>query len=258
MSDTEVDAIVLAGGANSPEMRVKTGVSNRALVRLGDKTMLDYVVAALHDAPSVGRVFVVGDVPASNSYQAVMGARSLVDNLMAGIQAIGADKEGSDAPVLVATSDIPFLSPEAVQDFVKRARGLNADLCYPIVTLSLCRERFPDMKRTAVRMREGRFTGGNLMLLRPGAITAKRNTIARVYAARKSVVQLGKLLGWGLLTRIVCAQAVPPLLSLAMLEAGASHVLGASCRAVVSPYPEIGADVDKPGDVAIARKLLAP
>ena len=48
-----VDVVVLAGGRNGADMRAATGVENRALMPLGDGTMLDYVTAALRRAASV-------------------------------------------------------------------------------------------------------------------------------------------------------------------------------------------------------------
>ena len=70
-----VDAVVLAGGKNSDEMRAATGVENRALVRLGDRTMLEYVVAALRGASCLDRIFVVGDVPEGEGYERVPPAQ---------------------------------------------------------------------------------------------------------------------------------------------------------------------------------------
>ena len=40
------------------------------------------------------------------------------------------------------------------------------------------------------------------------------------------------------------------------LEEGVTRLLGCPGAGVLSPFPEVGADVDKPEDVAIARRLL--
>ena len=252
-----VNVVVLAGGKNGPEMLAATGVENRALTPLGRTTMLGCVVAALTSAASIGRVFVVGPVPPSEDYMVVTGGETLLDNLMAGLAA--AQTEGGDGPVLVSTSDIPFLTPAAVEDFVKQAQASQADLCFSYVPVDLCYAKYPQMKRTAIKMREGNLTLGNLFLVNPRFLIAHQETIQQAYAARKSPFQVGRLLGWGLLGRFLGAQTLSPaLLSVAQLEAGVGRLIGGGCRAagIRSEFPEIGTDIDKPDDVAQARQIL--
>ena len=249
-----VDVVVLAGGRNDAAMEAATGVSNRALTPLGGRTMLDYVVSALRGSSSVQNVFVVGEVPAGDGYRVVTGGITMLDNLMAGLEAAGAQER-----VLVSTSDIPFLTAESVNDFVGRGIESGADLCCPFVSAALCRDRFPEMKRTAIKLREGHFTLGNLVLVNPSFLKAHQDTIGRAYAARKSPLKMAGLLGYGLLARLILAQTVSPsLLTVGALEAGVGRLLGGGCRAVglESRFPEIGTDVDKPDDVAIARRML--
>ena len=253
-----VNAVVLAGGKNDAEMRAATGVGNRAMTPLGTRTMLDYVVAALRGAPSVGRIYVVGDIPSGSDYQQVTGGETLLDNLLAGVRA--SEAGGGGDRVLISTSDIPFLTPESVEDFVQRGVQSGADLCCPIVSLALCQQRFPEMKRTAIKLREGRFTLGNVMLVNPRFLLAHQETIQRAYAARKSPLKMARLLGLGLLVRLVLAQTISPsLLTVQALENGVSRLIGSGCRAVAieTAYPEIGTDIDKPDDVAIARRMLS-
>jgi len=251
-----VNAVVLAGGKNGPEMRAATGVENRALTPLGDTTMLGCVVAALSAAPPVGRVFVVGPVPLSGDYASVTGGETMLDNLMAGLAAAQADGGGM---VLVSTSDIPFLTPASVEDFVRQASASGADLCFSYVPVELCYAKYPQMKRTAIKVREGRLTLGNLFLINPRFLIAHQTTITQAYAARKSPFKVGRLLGWRLLARFLGAQALSPaLLPVSRLEAGVGRLIGGGCRvsAIRSEFPEIGTDVDKPEDVAAARELL--
>lgn len=250
-----VNAVVLAGGKNGPEMQAATGVENRALTPLGGTTMLGCVVAALAATMAVGRVFVVGPVPSSEEYTNVTGGETMLDNLMAGLAAA---QEG-DGPVLVSTSDIPFLTPASVEDFVRQALASQGDLCFSYVPVDLCYAKYPQMKRTAIKVREGKVTLGNLFLINPRFLIAHQETIMQAYAARKSPFQVGRLLGWGLLARFLGAQTLSPtLLSVAQLEAGVGRLIGGGCRvaAICSKFPEIGTDVDKPDDVALARKML--
>ena len=252
-----VDVVVLAGGRNGADMRAATGVENRALMPLGDGTMLDYVTAALRRAASVRDIYVVGEVPTGTGYHTVSGGATLLDNLMAGLREAGSGAGGEQ--VLISTSDIPFLTPEAVEDFLVSATQSGADICCSYVPVEMCYARFPDMKRTAVKMREGQMTLGNLMLINPQFLIANQVLIARAYDARKSPIQVARMLGAGLLIRLLLAQLLTPsLLTIGALENGVGRLLGgARAAGIRSEYPEIGTDVDKPADVAIARRLLA-
>ena len=251
-----VNAVVLAGGMNKAEMLEITGVSNRALTPLGTRTMLEYVTEALHHSPTVGQIFVVGEVPPGDNYTQISGGTTLIANLLAGLKA--AQQSGSSESILVSTSDIPFLTPESVEDFVYQGLASGADLCCSYVSLTRCYEQYPEMKRTAIKLREGRFTLGNLMLVNPAPLLAHPEIIEAAYAARKSPVQVAKLLGLGLLGRLLLAQTISPsLLTIRMLEQAVGRLLGGiPTAAIQSNYAEIGTDVDKPDDVAIARRLL--
>ena len=237
-----VDAIVLAGGKNDAEMIAATGVENRALVELAaGRTMLDFVVAALSSAQTVGRIFIVGDVP----------VRADTDR--------GADPLVGGRALLV-TSDIPFITADAVDDFVVRAARRPADLCYPIVPMADYDTQFAGMKRTTLKLAEGRFTGGNIMLCDPVRILANRETMARSYAARKDVLALGRMLGWGFVARIILSQTIAPaFLDVAKVEIAVGRVLGpgGTAAAIITRHPSLGTDVDKPEDVEFARRRLA-
>ena len=60
--------VVLAGGKLDPEMQALAGGSNRALISVGGRTMLDTVVAALDGSDLVEQLIVIGDVPESSRY----------------------------------------------------------------------------------------------------------------------------------------------------------------------------------------------
>lgn len=250
---TKTSAVVLAGGKATDEIRQLTGVTNRALLPIGDRTMLDYVVDALTGAQTVGDIVVVGDVPRSARYAQIDDHGSLFDNLLAGLNAAGEDH------CLVSTSDIPFITADAVDDFVRAATSRAVDIAYPIVEMRSYQDRFGEMKRTTVKLREGIFTGGNMMLLRTEFVTRQPERIQQAYAARKDVLRLGTMLGPGLLLRLIVSQTIAPsALSLSIAEAAAARALGhgTTVAAVVTPYPEIGTDVDKPADIEIARRML--
>ena len=76
--------------------------------------------------------------------------------------------------------------------------------------------------------------------------------IERLGAARKHPFKLASLFGWDLLARFAVGR-----LTIAQAEARAAKLLRAPVRALVSPYPETAVNVDRPSDVALARRLVS-
>ncbi len=249
-----VPVVILAGGKAKPELKAVIGVDVRALAVVFGKTLLDHVVDGLSAAPGVGEMVVVGNVPASDRYAVIPDGGDFVTNIIAGVE-----KFKSAEYVVVCTSDLPYLNGESVQAFVdeaiKLAQQSGGQMIYPIVEVAECYKRFPGIKRTARKLKEGAYTGGNLMLIRPEFVLSQRQRIADAYDARKSPARIAAMLGYGTLVRLILSQTISPsLLTVSLLEQRASSMLGGAVRALVTPYPEIATDLDKPSDFTALPK----
>ncbi len=251
MAINKVDVVILAGAPADAELNPSGKPMSRAMIDLGHKTMLQWVVDALRASPSIGKILAVGDVSAEGLDEVLEPGDSLINNVQRGITALG-----SREPVLIVSSDIPLLTSEAVEDFLQRAESTKADMAYPILPRSHCEKRYPGLKRTYLKTADGIFTGGNIMLVHPRFVENNWETIQKAYAARKHITKLARMIGLGVLVRVIVGQALPWLLTVSMLERAASRMLGARVAAVVSAYPEIGEDVDKPSDLAAVRSIL--
>jgi hypothetical protein len=95
------------------------------------------------------------------------------------------------------------------------------------------------------------------MLASPRFFEQSWGSIAKAYAARKHVLGLARMIGIGVLIRVLAAQVIPQVLSVSTLERAVSRMLDAKVATVVSAYPEIGEDVDKPSDLEVVRRILA-
>lgn len=214
--------------------------------------MYQRVVEVLQATPGVGRILLAGEVPLLPGCLPVSGGESMVDTLLKGVAALGPQ----ETRLLVVTADIPFLTPDAITALLKEAP--DADFVYTIIPAALCQAAFPEMRRTTLRIAEGEFTGGNVVLLNPAFLRTSEAVVRKAYALRKNVPGLAALLGPTTILRLLASRLAPTLLTLPQLEAAVSRLLGgARARALVSPFPGVGADVDHPEDVALARKYLA-
>ncbi|MCX6343695.1 MAG: NTP transferase domain-containing protein [Armatimonadetes bacterium] len=250
--DSKIDVVILAGAPAGEELNPSDPNISRAMVDLGGKSMLQWVVNALRGSKSVGRIAAVGHVEAEGLDMIVEPGPDMVTNIK-----LGKDALKTQSHVLIVSSDIPLLTPESVDDFVERAAPLGADFALPVITRERCEERYPGIARTYLTTADGVFTAGNIMIVSHDFIENNWDCVTGAYAARKQVFKLARMLGMGVLVRVLLSRRFPSLLTVSILEQAISRMLGAKVLAVMCSYPEIGEDIDKPSDLEAVRKLLA-
>lgn len=228
-----MEVVVLAGGRCPPDLREATGIELRALLPVRGRPMVEWVIDAV---AHLGEVIVVGGPPGLSPRQFEGGA-TFMESLARGLAAVTSDR------FLLVTGDLPFLTAAAVDDFLSRCDS-SAMLNFPVIDVRDSEREFPGMKRTSIRTREGRFTGGNIALLDTEQMRAALPVMERAYANRKKPLRLAAMVGFGTLMAVAIGQIVPRLLPLARLEKAVGRCLGREVRAVISPFPAIGADID--------------
>lgn len=248
-----MNAIILAGAVNSGALRKVSQEQYEAEIKIAGRSMLDYVLQALRSISSVQRIIVVGpqslisaDMHDQNCSIVECGD-SWEDSLMNGLNALK-----SEGPVLLVTSDIPLITKDALEDFLRRCRSRKADVYYSFVSKDVNEKKYPGVQRTYVKLREGVFTGGNLALILPKVIRENFEMFKKASAMRKKPIQLCSLLGWKCLIKLVCGR-----LSIREIEERVAKKFHFTAVGVASPYPEVGIDVDKPSDLKLAREVLS-
>ncbi|HXF83281.1 MAG TPA: nucleotidyltransferase family protein [bacterium] len=244
------DAIVLAGGGVEPGL--PAGLATKALLEVGGRPLLAYVLAALWGAPSVGRIAVVGPaaaLEAAADVVAVPDRGAIMDNVVAALEALR-----SADPVLVVAADIPLLTAQAVEEFLAACAKHSADFHYAIVPQEAIERAFPGARKTFVRVADGTFTGGSVMRVNPAVIDRVRPFVERIIASRKKPWLLAQVFGWAIVMKFASGR-----LTIAEMEAKVTELLGITARAVILPRPELALDVDmgKPENLEILGAALA-
>ncbi len=202
--------------------------------------MVEYTLAALRATPAVDRIVYVGPVPPQGLTPAPDAALpdqgSMLANLESGLAVARSGR------VVVASGDNPFITPEAVRDLLERAP--EAALVYPIVPRAAVEARWPGMRRTYARLRDGVFTGGNLILLDKALFQRALPMARKIVALRKKPLALAGTVGWGVLLKLLLGR-----LTVADVERRAEQLFGMPMRALVTEYPEVGVDADSEEDV---------
>lgn len=248
-----MNAVVLAGSSGGGALEQTLRTNNKALIEISGRPMAQYVIDALRRVPEVKEIRVVGPVDDLRPRLSGEGVTfhpagpDLIDNLLGAVLALPKNEE-----VLIVTSDAPLLTPAVIARFLAQCRQREADFYYPIVERKVSEARYPLAKRTYVALREGAFTGGNLMLLgNPALAEEVAPRVRQFFANRKSPLKLAGLLGWWFVLKLLLKIATIP-----ELERQVSSLWGLRGAAIQSPDPEIGIDVDKPSDLQLVRAVL--
>lgn len=247
-----VNALVLAGQANTGPLKECSSASNEALIEIGGRPMIQYVIDGLRQAKDIGRIFVAA--PPGELEPHVQGENlTFVASQGDPVETIRVANARlpADELLLIVTSDIPLITGPVIEGFLQLCRARAADLYYPVVEKSVNEQKYPRVTRTYVTLKEGVFTGGNLFLVNPRVIEETAPKVKRFIELRKQPLRLAGLLGWTFVLRFLLKN-----LSLADLEAKISKLWQLRGAVVICPYPEVGIDVDKPSDLQLARAAL--
>lgn len=235
-----LNALVLAGG------------DERAFISIGGRCMVEHVVDALWEAEHIGDIAIVGDkaklkpLLGNKITHYIQGGNNLFESVDRGIEPFALDRH-----VIIITSDIPLIKPCIIDEFVAKCRLDHLDLYYPIVEKTINDKQFPGIKRTYVKLKEGRFTGGNILCLNP-VILGKCQSFAReLLDNRKMPWRIGRMLGYKFLTLLLVGQ-----ITISSVEERLYELLGIKCKAIISSHGEIVNDLDKVSDAEIISKFF--
>jgi len=226
----------------------------RALTPLAGRPMLAYVLDALSASNTVNEMVVIGPSEFSEPFPQV----TLLDptQTLTGNVLVAARAARGKGRVLLVGSDIPLLTPAAVDDFVTACPADRA-FCYSIIEKSVVMERYPDMKRTFVRLSDGTYTGGNLILADPEFLIERDAVIEGIYANRKRPLALAGSLGWEVSLRLALTALLRlPLLDVPRAERLVGRTLGGTVAGVPTLHAAIGADLDSVDEIPQFEALL--
>jgi GTP:adenosylcobinamide-phosphate guanylyltransferase len=253
-----MDAIVIAGGIPNPEDPLYTYLKGdaKALVEIGGKPMVQWVLDALGDSKRVKNVILVGLSPKNSLtcqkplyYLANQGR--MLANIVAGVnKSVELDRKSKY--VLIVSSDIPAIKAHMVDWLVDTAMQTKDDLYYGICLREVMEARFPGSNRTFTKLKDMEVCGADINLTHVRMATEHLDTWEDLLGARKSPLKQAGKLGLGLLFSLFTRQ-----LTFDDAVRRVSERIGIKGRAIVWPYAEACMDVDKPHQLELLRADLA-
>lgn len=254
----QYNAFILAGG-RAPWLMETAGTDIRALAPIHQKRMIDYVLKAMLDSKRFRKIVIAIETDAINALEGTLpenvflcpAGKDLPATCIAAANFLTND---DNVKILGVCDDVPMLTPEALKDFLDQCEKYpEAELYYPIIPKADCLRLYPEAKRTYGKLADGTFTGGNMMMAPKRVMLQCQTKAEEIFERRKNPLKLGSWLGWSFILKLVCH-----LLTVKAAEKRTSELLGVKCKAIITSYPEIGMDVDKPTDLQLAEKYLQP
>jgi len=245
-----VDAIVLAGGGR--EAGLPPGLPNKAFLEIAGRPLVGHVVEALGRARGVGRFAAVGPPELRAALPAdvtiVPDAGEIMDNVARAVEILRAS-----SMTLAVASDLPLLSPAAIDEFLDVCEREHADFFYPIVPKDAVTERFPTVHKTYVTLAEGTFCGAGVMVFNAKVLDRVRPFVERIIAARKKPWLMAQMFGWSIIMKLFAGT-----LSIDEVVTRATEIVGIAVKPVIVARPELALDVDvgKPENLDAIRKEL--
>ena len=255
-----VNGIILDGGRVSPLFAQEVGTDIKGLIPIDGRASIEYVVDAMRGVPGMRKIVLVGDKAAYLHHPVAANLDGIIDegsdlwhNLLRAIRFLNEDRR-----VLLATSDTPLLTAEALCSFLGKCDP-GADLCYPVTRRTATASLFHRRLWVFLPLRDGWLTHTCTVLFDPRLMLKNQDFAERFISRRKDLWGAASAVGLRFMVRFLLGWYLP---FLRYDPPGIAHQIelmtGArKAQGVVLEYPEIALDLDKPSDVEEAEAFLA-
>jgi molybdopterin-guanine dinucleotide biosynthesis protein A len=249
-----IGVVVLAGGTLEASLVPYVVARHKAWIKLGERMLIERVLDGLEPCAELERrVLVAEAAQVPDAVRARVKAvappgKGILDSLASGVEHLG---PGYDL-ILAVPCDMPFLEPASVQGFLALCESRPGDVWYSYIRKECSEARYPGLRHTWVKLADGTFCGGGLVLFEASSLVKARSFMARLTELRKQPFRLASLLGLGFLWKLVRGK-----LAVADAEARATELLGIRARGIEAPYADVGFNVDAPEELLMAQCLVA-
>lgn len=252
-----MDAIIAAGGVPLPDepLYPLTQGKPKALLDIEGKPMIQWVLDALNGSQQIEHIVIIGldrssGLKADKTLVYVPDQGSMVSNLRAGMLAVR-EINPETGKILAVSSDIPSITTEMVDWLIKTVLETDDDAYYCVIPREVMETRYPGSKRSYTHLKDMQVCGGDMNAIDIRLIDHEEDIWERLTDARKNVVKQAALIGFSTLFLLLVRQA-----TISSTVKRVSKKLGLKGRAIISPYAEMGMDVDKPHQLELVQADL--
>ncbi|MBP9854141.1 MAG: YegS/Rv2252/BmrU family lipid kinase [Candidatus Omnitrophica bacterium] len=229
--------------------------SNKALLPIHGKPMLDWVVEAFNKSDYVGNIIVIGpdelDQLASMRYvrKRIFEGMNVVQSLIHGVDYVKSliySASDQESGYLITFCDAVFLNTEIINHTILNIENSQADIVFPYVEKSAFDQSKIASKRAYIPIGDKNYVGTTIYYVKKFSLVSQLlEDLSKMRKNRKDPGGILKMLG--------CENNN----SLPEIESFLSKKIQTSVRILESPYAELGMDVDTPEDYEFAKVFLS-
>jgi GTP:adenosylcobinamide-phosphate guanylyltransferase len=252
-----MDAIITAGGTPLPgePLYPYTLGGNKAMLDVAGQPMIQWVVQAISQSKNIDHIIISGinqtlSFTCPKPFTVLPNEGDMLANIQSAAKLILHENPSAEA-VLVVASDIPAITTEMVDWMVDQINAFPADLYYNTISRTVMETKYPESRRTYVRLQDTEICGGDMNAINLRVFKNARPVWQDLIGSRKSPLKQASIIGLDLLIRVLLRR-----ITLADAVELISRRLGIVGKAIVCPYAEVGMDVDKPHQLELMKKDL--
>lgn len=254
-------AIILAGKRPGIDpVAAANGVTYKAMVKIGGRTMLEYVLQALSSSKRIKNIIIVTGVGLENitkhpevitasrgvHLSEVMSAPTISESVTCAIESCPENEV-----FLITTSDHPLLTSKMIDDFLSDAE-VESDVRIALVKKGTIERAHPETRRTYLPFKGTKVSGANLFAIRTKNGLSAVKFYKHIEAERKKPWKMALSFGLvnlvGLLLRAFTVdQAFQRV----------SKKLRCNIKPVILDHADAAVDVDRPADLAYVTEIMA-
>ena len=247
-----LNAIITAGGGVPRSLAAYTGVSRKALIDAGGRSLLDTAVDAVQSSTLISEGVVVGN----EDVRRALGGRmeflaegaTLVENIQRGFMHF----KGELSDYITISPDLPFLTGAALDVFLRAARPA-CQIGVPLIDREDFLACYPGAPNAFSRIAGGRqVTTGSCFYLHGPSLKANFPLFHDLFRFRKFPHRLAVMLGLPVIFAFAFGR-----LRVEAAEQRAAALTGAQVRAIGMSDASIAYDIDNAENYEFALELMA-
>ena len=231
----------------------KTGQTNKSLIKLNNKPMIQYVLEAIDGCPYISDIVISGiqpkDIepysPSKNCYY-IQSGKTAFESTIIGINFVNSFENPPDYMCNIP-SDLPLISTQVINKvFESIDWSKNFEIYQNWVREETIRLHYPKATKKIQKFKNGHFAGGDFYIYHPSILTPKRLKITEALMKnRKNFVMGAKVIGMGLFIKIILK-----ILSIEDILRRFKK-LGVRGSIYITDFPETCVDLDYVEDIDI-------
>lgn len=245
----QIDAFILAGEGETQKhynpLLEKAGVSNKALIKLGGKPMICYILDALNDSKHIKSITIIGLKEKDINYkynkpiEFIEGGKNSFYSIMAAVEHFA--KNGDTSKYVFSLScDTPLVTAEMIDRYISSIDfNQDIDYYYPLVKVDALHELYPNVTKVAIRFREGLFYGGDLHIFRIKLLLERREVLQDILMNRKHLLKVIRVVSLRVAFMFLIKR-----LSFNIIQKRMNKLFGLKGAIAIFDYPESCADLD--------------